>query len=80
MANETAMRLAKQIVEDLSGGAQYYKDPQVLAGFLQGSLGPSAAAAKGSEVAKAILEDWRGARYYADPEILAQFLEGRGVR
>jgi hypothetical protein len=80
MANENATRFAKDIVEDLNSGYQYYKDPQVLADLLHGKFGQGETNETATEVANAILADWQGAKYYDDPEILAQYLESKGLR
>jgi hypothetical protein len=76
--NPKATDTAQAIVDDLRGAA-YYKDPKILAEFLQNTLGGSAE--RSSQVAAAILDDLRGAAYYKDPKILAGFLEGQfGLR
>jgi hypothetical protein len=74
MDPERARKTAEAIVADL-GGAAYYKDPQILATFLQSRFGGSAEQA--AKVAAAVVEDLRGAAYYADAEVLAGFLNGQ---
>ena len=80
MANKTATEVAKAIVDDLRG-AGYYKDPKVLAGFLQGQFERSATSETAAEAAQSIVDDLNGSAYYKDPEVLAGFLEGKfGLR
>ena len=71
---EQAVKTAKLIKEDRNG-ADYYQDPEILAGFLEGQFGATDEKAK--KVAEAISEDRRGADYYEDEKVLAQFLEGQ---
>jgi hypothetical protein len=74
MQPDQAKKTAEAIVDDLRGAA-YYRDPKVLASFLQIQFGGSAARA--SEVADAVVDDLRGAAYYRDAEVLAEFLGGK---
>lgn len=73
MPNDTAIDAAHAILEDRRG-ADYYKDPEILASFLEGKLGVTREDA--DKTAKAILADRSGSDYYKDPKILAQFLGG----
>jgi len=74
MHSDRAKKTVDAIVEDLRGAA-YYKDPEVLAAFLQSRLGGSPDRA--SEAAAAVVDDLRGAAYYKSADVLADFLEGK---
>jgi hypothetical protein len=74
MSSENAINVANEILADLKG-AGYYKDPEILAAYLEGKLNRTQTKDAAKEVAKAILDDWGGARYYKNPEILASFLD-----
>jgi hypothetical protein len=73
MPSDTATDAARAILEDRRG-ADYYKDPEILAKFLEGKLGVRREDA--AKTAKAILDDRSGADYYKDPKILAELLDG----
>jgi hypothetical protein len=77
MSGESAVRLretAEAIADDLRG-AGFYRDPAILADFLEGQLGSLASREAIKRTAEAIADDLRGAGYYRDPAILAKFLE-----
>lgn len=74
MKNQIAEEVAKRINEDRQG-ADYYKDPDVLAPYLKNSLNVSEDTAQ--SMAKHICKDRDGADYYQDVEILSQYLEGQ---
>lgn len=74
MGIKSAKDIAKHINEDRQGAA-YYKDPGVLAPYLQNSLNVSEEVAV--NIARHIAEDRNGADYYQDTEILAQYLGGK---
>ena len=74
MTNQQVKTAAIHILEDRKG-ADYYQDPSILAGYLQGTLGISESVA--IRIARDIKIDRDGANYYADADILADFLEGR---
>ena len=74
MATEKARKTAEEMTQDF-GGAAYYKDAGVLAGFLQNRF--SSSPDKASQVAAAVLDDLRGAAYYNDAGLLADYLDGQ---
>lgn len=65
MPNQTAMDLAKQIVDDLKG-AGYYADPAVLAPLFRGSDVPDA---KAVEIAQAVITE--SLRHYGRSYLLS---------
>lgn len=74
MVNTLAQKVAQAISDDRRG-ADYYKDPKVLADFLRGQFNSTQEAAE--DTAKSIESDRNGADYYENPERLADFLGGR---
>ena len=72
---EETRRVADAILDDMRG-AQFYRDPVILARFLEDRFGPQASGEAARQTAAAILSDLAGAAYYRDPKILADFLEG----
>jgi hypothetical protein len=74
MPSEKARKVAEEVTRDL-GGAGYYKDAGILAGFLQNRFGSSPD--KAAQVAAAVLDDLRGAAYYNDAGVLADYLDGQ---
>ena len=79
MTSELATEIAEAIVGDFKGPG-YYKDPAILASFLDKRFEASGEPGKAQEVAQAIVDDINGAAFYMDPKILAQFLDGQGLR
>ena len=73
MINQNAKELANNILNDRQG-ADYYKNPDVLASYLESSLNISVEASQ--RLAKDICADRNGADYYKDVEILSKYLEG----
>lgn len=74
MPSDTATDVAQAILEDRRG-ADYYKEADILAGFLEGKFGVSREDA--TRAARAISDDRSGADYYQDAKILAEFLDGQ---
>ena len=78
MTSELATEIAEAIVDDFKGPG-YYKDPAILASFLDRRFGATGEPGKAQEVAQTIVDDINGAAFYMDPKILAQFLDGQGL-
>jgi len=74
MASAFCTKVAEAILADRRG-ADYYRDPEILSGYLKGQFKTTTEAAR--QAAEGILQDRQGADYYQDPEILSGFLEGR---
>ena len=71
--------VAEAILADFRGPG-YYRDPKLLAGFLEGQYGRLPKTTRAAEVAEAILADLQGAAYYQDARTLADFLQGNFER
>ena len=74
MTTSKAKAAAQHILDDRHG-ADYYQDTQLLADYLDGTLGITKEEAM--RIAKAIQDDRSGANYYEDVSILAEFLGNR---
>lgn len=67
--------VAEAILADFRGAA-YYKDPRILAEFLEGQYRTLPKTTSAQDVANAILADLKGAAYYQDAKVLAAYLQG----